>query len=156
MTRRRQTRRRLRSQRRGREATGPPAPASAVPTQTPAPEPRYRGIAWTGLLGGVTGVLALGQSAVYVLVNTPDDVSTVWVIPMLAAAAVYLPAVWVSVRPTRRRRSVIRAVLAVTLVLMVIGAVLIDAAFFGLLLIPSVLLAHAAGLIYQARKPPAD
>ncbi len=119
----------------------------------PTAQPWYRGVSWTGLLGGIVGVLAVGQSAVYILVKDPEDVKTIWVIPLFAAACVYLPAVWVSIRPNPRRRQVIRGVLVVTLILMVAGAILLDPAFFGLLLIPSALLAQAAGLIYQGSKP---
>jgi hypothetical protein len=75
-----------------------------------------------------------------------------WALPLFITAAIYLPAIWVSVRPTTRRRRVLRAVLAVSLVLMVAGAVLFDAAIFGLLLIPSSLLAMAAGLLFERPK----
>jgi hypothetical protein len=44
---------------------------------------------------------------------------------------------------------VIRAVLAVTLVMMVLGAVFSDPGYFGLLLIPSSLLAIAAGMLFS-------
>jgi hypothetical protein len=152
MTRRRQSRRRHRAERRERD------PVAPSPTPAVAPSPRHDTASWftdvsyTGLLGGVTGVLALGQSAVYLIVVNPDDVSPLRAIPVFAAAAVYLPAVWVSVRPTPNRRKVLRAVLAVTLVLMVLGAVLSDPAYFGLLLIPSSLLAIAAGMLFN--RPP--
>jgi len=150
MTRRREGRRRHRAERRDREPSAPPAAPAPEPT---AAEPWYREISWTGLLGGVIGFIAIAQAAVVIVVTDQDDIAEAWAIPVLGAAAVYLPAVWVSLRPHPRRRSVIRVVLAVTLVLMVIGAVLIDVGFFGLLLIPSALLAHAAGLIYQRREP---
>jgi hypothetical protein len=150
MTRRRAARRRHRAERREREpGETPPAPAAQ---SRQAGGPWYRDISWTGLIGGVTGVLALGQAAVYIIVVNSEDVSTLWAIPIFAAAAVYLPAAWVSVRPNPNRRTVYRTVLAVTLVFMVVGAIVFDPAFFGLLLVPSSLLAIAAGLLFN--RPP--
>jgi hypothetical protein len=116
--------------------------------------PWYREVSWTGLVGGITGAAALGQAAVYILVVNSEDVSTLWAVPIFAAAAVYLPAAWVSVRPHPNRRSVYRTVLAITLVFMVVGAVLFDPAFFGLLLIPSSLLAIAADLLFRGPQQP--
>lgn len=147
MTRRRQSRRRHRAERRERDPSAEPTPPPARPAA--APQSRFADVSYTGLLGGVTGVLALGQAAVYILFVNAQDVSTLWAIPIFAAAAVYLPAIWVSIRPTPNRRKVIRGVLAVTLVLMVIGAIFFDAAFFGLLLIPSSLLAVAADILFS-------
>jgi len=150
MTRRRQSRRRHRTERRERDPSAPAlATVQAPPDQDEARGPWLTDVSWTGLLGGITGTLALGQAAVYILVENAQDVSTLWVIPILAAAAVYLPAVWVSLRPNPGRRPVYRAILAVTLVFMVFGAVFLDPAFFGLLLIPSSLLAVAAGMLFS-------
>jgi len=148
MTRRRQSRRRHRAERRERDPSAAPPPPAALPPPA-LPRRRFTDVSYTGLLGGVTGVLALGQSGVYLIAVNPDDVSPFRAIPVFAAAAVYLPAIWVSVRPTPNRRRVLRAVLAVTLVLMVLGAVLSDPAYFGLLLIPSSLLAIAAGMLFS-------
>jgi hypothetical protein len=146
MTRRRQTRRRHREARRERD----PAAATRAVSQPPAAnQPWYKDISWTGLIGGVTGALALGQAGVFILVVNSEDVSTLWAIPIFAAAAVYLPAAWVSLRPNPKRRVVYRTVLGITLVFMVVGAVAFDPAFFGLLLIPSSLLAIAAGMLFS-------
>jgi hypothetical protein len=148
MTRRRAARRRHRAERRERDPdAAQPAPVGPQPRQ-PA-EPWYREISLTGLIGGVTGALALGQAAVYILVVNTEDVSELWAIPIFAAAAVYIPAAWVSVRPHPNRRTVYRTVLAITLVFMVIGAIVFDPAFFGLLLVPSSMLAIAAGMLFR-------
>jgi len=146
MSRRQQSRRRHRAERRDRDPAAVP-PVPAAPPE--APRPWLADVSYTGLLGGVTGVLALGQAAVYILVENAQDVSTLWAIPIFAAAAVYLPAIWVSLRQNPRRRAVYRTILAVTLVFMVVGAIFLDLAFFGLLLIPSSLLAVAAGMLFQ-------
>jgi hypothetical protein len=147
MTRRRDTRRRHRAERRERPA-GSAGPAVAPATSA---APAGRDISWTGLLGGVIGMLAIGQSAVYMAFGLAEDESRWWSLPLFATAAIYVPAILVSVRPTPRRRQVLRAVLAVSLGLMVVGAVLFDAAIFGLLLIPSALLAIAAGMLFERR-----
>jgi hypothetical protein len=149
MTRRQQSRRRHRAERRDRD---PAAPTPSPLQPAPPARPWLTDVSYTGLLGGITGVLALGQSGVYILVVNPDDVSPLRAIPLFVGAAVYLPAIWVSVRPTPSRRKVIRAVLAVTLVMMVLGAVFSDPGYFGLLLIPSSLLAIAAGMLFS--RPP--
>jgi hypothetical protein len=147
--------RRHRAERRERDTTAAPAPVSAPATPpTPARGPWYRDVSWTGLIGGISGALALGQAAVYIVVVNSEDVSTLWAIPIFAAAAVYLPAAWVSVRPNPNRRTVYRTVLAVTLVFMVVGAIVFDPAFFGLLLIPSSLLAIASGLLFRGPVKP--
>jgi hypothetical protein len=99
----------------------------------------------------VLGALAIGQAGVYSALGLGED-SRWWALPLFATAGIYLPAVVVSIIPTRRRRRVLRAVLVVSLVLMVAGAVLFDAAIFGLLLIPSSLLAIAAGLLFERPK----
>ncbi len=61
----------------------------------------------------------------------------------------YLPAVWVSWRASPSRRRVLRWVLGVTLVVVVIGVVLIAPELALLMLVPSTLLAIAAGLVWQ-------
>ena len=79
---------------------------------------------------------------------SPGDASRLVAIPLLAMAAVYIPAVWVSLFPSPRRQPVQRWVLSITLAMVVVG-VFVDAAFATLLLIPSTLLAIAAGLVFQ-------
>jgi hypothetical protein len=148
MTRRRQTRRRRRTERREGGPAVTDSHVSVTPEAQAAPNASFRDISYTGLAGGLTGVIALGQSGVFYLLGEADE-SQWWSIPLFVGAAVYLPAIWVSVRPVPNRRSVLRGVLAITLVLMVVGAVLFDPAIFGLLLIPSGLLAIAAGLLLQ-------
>ncbi len=70
--------------------------------------------------------------------------------PMFAIAAVYLIAVWASVAPLKNRKRVLRNILSVTLVLLVTATVLTgDPGLAVLLLIPSSLLAIAAGVIFQ-------
>ncbi len=101
-----------------------------------------------GLIGGGLAVLLLGQSAVFALVS-PGDASRLVAIPLAAMAAVYVPAVWVSARATPRRQTILRRVVAVSLVLIVLGVFLFGPVFATLLLIPSTLLAIAAGLVFQ-------
>ena len=148
MTRRREARRRHRSERRDRV---PGATASAPRTPSASPKPP-RDISYTGLLGGLTGAIPVGARSADILVS--GDVSRFWALPLFAIAAVYLPAVYVSVRPFENRRKVLRNVLTVSLVAMVLGAVFISVQLAGLLLIPSSLLAIAAGMLFQRREHP--
>jgi len=100
-------------------------------------------------MGGLTGFLPLAVRAVQILVD-PGDISRLWAVPLFAVAGAYLPAVWASVAPVKDRRRVLRNVLAVTLVLIVAATILTgDPALAVLLLIPSTLLALAAGVIFQ-------
>ncbi|MDO8615609.1 MAG: hypothetical protein Q7T33_07720 [Dehalococcoidia bacterium] len=137
------------ARRRRRERAARREPAAAV-AQAVAPEgPRLpRDVSWTGLIGGVMGLLFLGQAAVYILVS-PGDNSRWLALPLLAMAAIYLPAIWASAVQTARRRQVQRAVIVVTLVIVVAGVVLVGPAFATLLLVPSTLLAIASGLVFQ-------
>jgi len=146
MARRRESRRRHRETRRARADAGEP-PADLAP---PAPSLRRapRDISWTGLIGASLGALFLAQAAVYILIH-PGEGSRWLALALFAAAALYLPAVWASVFATAIRQRVQKAVLAVTLALVVAGVLLVDAAFATLLLIPSTLLAIAGGLVFQ-------
>lgn len=142
-------RRPARRARRERGVERLPAPA---PEPLPAIPPRD--ISWTGLIGGLTGAVPLGARAVEILVD-PGDLSRLWAIPVFGIAAVYLPAVWVSVAQVPSRRRILRNILSLTLVLLVIATVLTgDPALALLLLIPSTLLAIAAGVIFQGPRTP--
>jgi hypothetical protein len=101
-----------------------------------------------GIIGGVLGALLVGQAGVYAIVS-PGDNSRLISLPLFAVAALYLPAVWASVAPTPQRQKVQRAVLAITLIIVVIGVLLVDVTFATLLMVPSTLLAIAGGLIFQ-------
>jgi uncharacterized membrane protein YdjX (TVP38/TMEM64 family) len=90
----------------------------------------------------------LGARAVEVLMD-PGELSRWWAAPFLLIAIVYLPAVWASLAPIPDRRPVFRRVLMISLILMVLATVLIHPFFAIVLLIPSTLLAIAAGLIFQ-------
>lgn len=101
-----------------------------------------------GLLGGVLGAFLLWQAALFVLIN-PEEGSRLAAIPLFAIGSLYLPAIWVSITPAARRQTVLRWVLSVTLVFVLIGVLFVDPAFATVLLLPSTLLAIAAGLIFQ-------
>jgi hypothetical protein len=98
----------------------------------------------------VLGLALLGQAAVYNFVS--DDGEVVAGVTLAVMASAYLPAVWVSVVPVPQRQAVLRGVLAVTLVFVVVGVVFLDAAIALLLIVPSTLLAIAAGLVFQGSK----
>jgi len=123
-----------------------PAPAPAA-----APPPGPRDISWTGLIGGLLGFLFPSQSAVYTIV-WPGDASRLSAIPLFLVALIYVPAVWVSLFRSPRRQRVLRTVLVVSLPLVVLGIVFFGPAFATLLLVPSTLLAVAAGLVFQGRQ----
>jgi len=147
MSRRQQSRRRHRAERRERD---PAAPTPSPLPPAPPARPWLTDVSYTGLLGGLTGALPVSARAVEILAT--GDVSRVWAVPLFAIGAVYVPAIWVSVRPVANRRNVYRWVLVVSLVAMVIGAVAISPTLAGLLLVPSSLLAIAAGVLFS--RPP--
>lgn len=139
MGQRRQTRR----QRRDRAAARP------APPPEPAPARPRRDISLTGLIGGLTGAVPIAARAVEIIVD-PKDLSRYWAIPLLAIAAVYLAAVWASVAQLENRKRILRNILSVTLVLVVTATILTgDPGLAVLLMIPSSLLAIAAGVIFQ-------
>jgi hypothetical protein len=146
VSRRKETRRRHRDERKLR------APDEALPdvTRTATPRAAARDISWQGLLGGLLGVMLLGQAAVFNL--TSDDGTTAAAVALAAMACAYLPAIWASLVTTPYRQRVQRGVLAVTLTFVVLGVLFVDAAFATLLLIPSTLLAIASGLVFQRRR----
>ena len=133
------------ARRRRRERAARGQPGAAVAPERPR---LLRDVSWTGLIGGVMGLLFLGQAAVYILVS-PGDNSRWLAAPLLAMSAIYLPAIWASAVQTPRRRQVLRAVIVVTLVIVVAGVVFVGPAFATLLMVPSTLLAIAAGLVFQ-------
>ena len=149
MTRRREARRRHREERKRRLPEERQAAKAPGPTARLASE---RNISWMGLAGGVLGALLLAQAAVYNLIS--DDGTTFAAATLAVLASAYLPAVWASVVDTPRRQAVLRGVLAVTLVFVVAGVLFVDAAFATLLIVPSTLLAIAAGLVFQGRPRP--
>ena len=105
-------------------------------------------MSWTGLLGGLLGFAFLAQSALFNVVSADDPSVGAAVILSLMALA-YLPAVWVSLLPSPNRQRVLRGVLVVTLLFVVLGVLFVSVAFATLLLVPSTLLAIAAGLVWQ-------
>ena len=139
MGQRRQTRR----QRRDRAAARP------APPPEPAPARPRRDISLTGLIGGLTGAVPIGARAVEIIVD-PKDLSRYWAIPLFIIAAIYLAAVWASVAQLENRKRILRNILSVTLVLLVTATILTgDPGLAVLLMIPSSLLAIAAGVIFQ-------
>ncbi len=141
-----------RERRRRRDRAPADASAGPAPAVAPAPPPP-RDVSWMGIIGGVLGALLVGQAGVYAVVS-PGYNSRLISLPLFAVAAIYLPAVWASATPTPQRQKVQRAVLAVTLIIVVIGVLLVDVAFATLLMAPSTLLAIAGGLIFQGSGAP--
>ena len=93
--------------------------------------------------------MPLGAFAVELLVDPAGD-SRWWALPFSVMAFVYLGAVWASVAGVQNRRRILRNILAVTLVMLVLASILTSNPGFALLLlIPSSLLAIAAGVIFQ-------
>ena len=116
----------------------------------PARPARRRDIAWTGLIGSLLGILFPSQAAVYIIAF--DDTSALWALPLLAIAALYVPAAWVSFFPSPNRQKVQKRVLGVTLAVVVLGVLFVDAALATLLIVPSTLLAIASGVVFQPKR----
>lgn len=93
-------------------------------------------------------MLPLAALGVEFLFDPPS--AGVWLgIVLLGLAATFLPAVWVCVRPAPARRTVLRAETVWCLLLALAGSLLVDATLAVLLTVPTLLLALAAGLIFQ-------
>lgn len=121
-------------------------------TLVPAPPAPARDISWMGLAGGLLGVALLGALGVDVAINPSEAGRWVAAIPF-AMAAIYLPAIWVSVTPSEKRQAVQKTVVVASLVMVSIGLSLFGSLAFGtLLVIPTTLLATASGLIFQGRR----
>jgi hypothetical protein len=96
------------------------------------------------LLGAVP-LAALGVEA---LVEPPDVGRGIGLV-LLAMALVYLPAVWVSVTRTPRRRSVQRGVVIASILMGTVGIPFFGATISILLMPATALLAIASGLVFS-------
>jgi hypothetical protein len=124
-------------------------PESTAPRQRAQPK-TGPDISWTGLIGGIAASVGIGGLGVAVI--AVGDAVELAVI-MFAIAAVYIPAVYVSIVRTPARRGVLRATVVFSLLLAFTDFLLLRAGFIFLMLVPTTLLAIAAGLIFQRRSP---
>ncbi len=98
-------------------------------------------------MGGLLGAVPLGALGIERLLDPPGAGRGIWVV-LLAMASVYLPAIWVSVRPTPKRRAVQRGVVVASMVMVLVGSIF--GAQFAVLLLPATaLLAVASGLVFR-------
>jgi hypothetical protein len=105
-----------------------------------------------GLTGALLGFLPLFTLGVTTAANPPEAGLGIPVL-LLAMAAVYAPAIWVSLVPIPARWIVLLCVATVSLLLVLLFSVVVPSVFgpaSGLLLLPAtVLLFAAAGLAFQ-------
>jgi hypothetical protein len=81
-----------------------------------------------------------------------SDESRWWSLPLAVLGAVFLAAVWVSLRTFESRTSVLKTILVVVMIVAIVGTPIYGIEL-PLLLAPAVaLLAHGAGLIFQAKR----
>jgi len=133
-----------RQARRGTATAGIPA-EPAAPRRTDSPGGN---ISWTGLIGGVLGfgaLVALGVS----LAAGAGDSSSWWAIPFLLFSLLFLPAIYVSVKPVEAREFVLKLIVIISLVFSITGSILVGAALLVVLTPCLALLAQAAGFIFQ-------
>lgn len=132
-----------------RERRGRAAERASIPAPEPVSARPPRDVSWTGLAGGLTGAVPIGAFVIELLVD-PAGESRWWALPFSLMAIVYLGAVWASVASVRNRKRILRNILSVTLIMLVAASILTSNPGFALLLlIPSSLLAIAAGVIFQ-------
>lgn len=111
---------------------------------TPPPD----GISIAGLFGGALAIVVVVVTAA-AFATSDDEQAFAFIYGPLAAA--FLPAVWASIAPTPHRNAVLRGSTVLALVV-AFGSVPIDYGLAGLLAPATVLLAQAAGLIFQGGK----
>lgn len=77
-----------------------------------------------------------------------------WAVLFGAIAIAFLPAVWVTATPVARREPFLRGVVIGCLVTAFVGVLFFGVGFAFLMLLPTTLLAIAAGLVFQGRRRP--
>ena len=145
MTRRRDTRRRHRTERRQRE----PGAAPVAP-EPPSPEtkPVIRDISLMGVAGGLSGMLPMATIAVLILID-PGQASRLWAIGFFVGALFFVPVTVASVVPNQRRQAVQKGAVFACMAIAAVSAVFLDIGLAVLLAIPTTLLAVASGIIFQ-------
>lgn len=109
-----------------------------------------KSITWSGLIGGVLGFGVLLALAISVAAGA-GDASAAWAAPLVVFSLLFLPAIYVSVRPVEPRETVLKLIVIITLAVAIPGAVLLGAQLLVVLTPPLALLAQAAGFIFQGR-----
>ncbi len=102
-------------------------------------------------MGGLIGLGLFGALTVGILID-PGDGSRMWAVLFGAIAVAFLPAVWVATTPVARRQPFLRGVVIGCLATAFIGALFFGVGFAFLMLLPTTLLAVAAGLVFQGRQ----
>jgi hypothetical protein len=109
------------------------------------------GVSWAGLAGGALGFVIMVALAVAVAAGA-GDASRWWSLPLVALSAVFAGATWVSFRPFASRELVFRGIVIAVMVLAVVGVPIYGIELPLVLAPPIVLLAQAAGLIFQRNR----
>lgn len=105
------------------------------------------GTSWLGLAGGLAGALPLAALGIEILLDPPE--AGRWPAAfLLAMSAVYLLAVWASLRATPRRQAVLRGVVIASIAVVLLGLPFFGAPFAVVLLPATALLAIASGLVF--------
>jgi hypothetical protein len=163
MAKRRETRRRKRSERRERTPEELAAAREAQELEAAAGDgvDDDRAVvgerSWTGVAGASLGILIMGMVGVSTLLWPPEDASRLWAIPFAMLAAGFVPALWVTSRASAVRQRVLRGTV-VGCLLVAFGStfVLASPVVAVILMPPTALLAVSAGLIFQgANREPA-
>jgi hypothetical protein len=128
------------------EAAAPPPPPRGTPEQS-----RTRSISWTGLLGALSGILALSAVAADIIVTPPEDVGATLAAVPIAMAALYTPAVWASVVRTEARQSILRGSVVASLAMAFTGSLVFGFVTLVILLPATALLWIASGGLRPAR-----
>lgn len=134
-------------ERRARRSDAPNAPVE--PRQ--ATHANSAGISWTGAIGAGLGFAIMIALAIVWGVGAGDD-PRLYAIPLAASSSIFAFGFYVSIRPLKSRESPLRGVVVASLLLAVLGAVVVDIGLPVVLAPPIVLLAQAAGLIFQRNR----
>jgi hypothetical protein len=138
---RQRARERRREKRRSRgEATGVAPPPRKPEQRTPG-----RSVSWLGVLGGLSGALAMAALALDIIAAPPEDVGVALAAVPIAMAALYTPAIWASLARTNARQAILRLSVLVSLAMAFAGSFVFGLVVLVVLLPTTILLWLASG-----------
>lgn len=108
-------------------------------------------ITYSGVAGALIGAVTMFALGVAILAGASEESSS-WSVPFFLLAGMFVPALIVSLTPTPRRNFVLRVTLVCCLTAAVMGVFYRIPELPILLSLPTVLLAQAAGLVFQSKR----
>jgi len=108
-------------------------------------------VSYAGAAGGLLGAGMMTALGIAIAFGASDS-SSWWSLAFFLLALMFVPATIACLTPAPRRNGILRATVLGCLVSALTGAILIDPTLPVLLTLPTLLLAQAAGLIFQSKR----